>query len=272
MSIQHIGNSRVPAGLSMPEHVVDALASRGTPETIGTSSKGEVVDRANIAPLSATLHQAMQVHERDNAAAQHIRTKDEAMKAIGDTLDKMSADLEAVVKQYPPFPRGSEERVQRLRSYAGLRAEIDRLTTPPHAEEAGTLRAGRKTDESAAPVDKWVLAFDSQGKTMTVPKEEVRMSPSGLHLPVLDPPETIDDLAIHDALDKLDAAQRRVSAERDQLHAASQLVRPAPMHEGDAMPTDEHVKETSAAVREDLAGRPLSIASGGHAQFEQLLG
>jgi len=194
------------------------------------------------------------------------------MRAFGDTLDKMSGSLEAIVKNYPPFPQGSEERVRWLRSYSGLREVIERLTIPPDTGEAGTLRAGQKTEEPAAPLDNWVLSIDSHGKTRTVPKEEVRTGPSGLSIPVLDPPETIDDLAINDALDTLNAARRFVDAGREQLHATSLAAGPASLNGGDTPQRDSRAMQTSAVVREDLAGRPVSIASGGFAQLDQLLG
>jgi hypothetical protein len=212
----------------------------------------------------------MDIHARDNAAAKTIRTSDEAMKAVGDTLQRMSSELEAIVKNYPPFPPGSEERLHRLRAYAGLRDMIDRLTIPPK-EDARTQMGGRNADGPTAMEDLWVLSIDPHGTTRTVPKEIVPVGPTGLDIPRLDPPDGIDDLAIGDALAKLDAARRQVDSRRAELRATAHAGGSA-SYEANPAVQDAVARESSAVVREDLAGRPASIAFGGFAQLEQLLG
>jgi hypothetical protein len=270
MSIQQIGSNQVPPGLGVPGRRLDALTSRGAPEIKGTSSSGEPMDRQFIAPHTAYFTRAMDIHTRDNAAAKTIRMSDEAMKAVGDTVDRMSSELDAIVKNYPPFPPGSEERISRLRTYAGLRDMIDRLTIPPEGD-ARTQMVGRKADDPTAVEDQWVLSIDPHGTTRTVPKESVPVGPTGLNIPRLDPPDGIDDLAIGDALEKLDAARRQVDTRRAELRAMA-LAGGSASREAEAAVQDAGATETSAVVREDLAGRPASIAFGGFAQLEQLLG
>ena len=190
MSLQQIGSSQTPQGLGAPGSRIDALVSRGAPEKKGTSFHGDPVDRESIAPQTAAFTRAMNLHDRQYAAAKEIRTRDQAMKAVGDTIDQMSEQLEAIVKNYPPFPPGSEERVQRLRSYAALRQIIDRLTVPPE-KEARTLMAGRKKKEPTAESDQWALHIDPRGTTKTVWKEDLPTGPTGLNIPDLDPPREL---------------------------------------------------------------------------------
>jgi hypothetical protein len=49
-------------------------------------------------------------------------------------LEEMKEQLERVIKQFPPFPPGSEDRVQALRAFSFFRKMMDQLTLPPREE------------------------------------------------------------------------------------------------------------------------------------------
>ena len=49
------------------------------------------------------------------------------MLQIRDYLAEIKDELTTFVKNYPPFPPGSEERVQALKNFAGFRKEIDKF-------------------------------------------------------------------------------------------------------------------------------------------------
>jgi hypothetical protein len=51
-----------------------------------------------------------------------------------DYIDRLKAQLERIIKNFPPFPPGSEDRIQLLRNYASFRRLIDQLTIPPSEE------------------------------------------------------------------------------------------------------------------------------------------
>ncbi|MBM4329741.1 MAG: hypothetical protein FJ117_00720 [Deltaproteobacteria bacterium] len=71
-------------------------------------------------------------------AAKSIRAADQVMEKIEIYIDRMKAQLDRIVKNYPPFPPGSEERISLLKSFTALRRQIDQLTIPP--AEQGILK------------------------------------------------------------------------------------------------------------------------------------
>ncbi len=66
---------------------------------------------------------------------------DRAMEAAITTIEEMKKTLTSIIKDFPPYPVGSEERVHRLRDFAALRAMIERLTIPP--ERGDPVACGR---------------------------------------------------------------------------------------------------------------------------------
>ncbi|NTU42157.1 MAG: hypothetical protein HGA78_03725 [Nitrospirales bacterium] len=79
---------------------------------------GNGLDLGQIQDRKAELHQA----------AKEIRTAGNTMQQIDDYLDRMKESLNGIVKTFPPYPPGSEERVNLLRSYNSFRKLIDELS------------------------------------------------------------------------------------------------------------------------------------------------
>jgi hypothetical protein len=69
--------------------------------------------------------------DRLNFFGMEIRSADRSLAVAETLLDRIFGEMQQVVKQYPPFPPGSEERVERLKTITALRKEIDQLTVPP---------------------------------------------------------------------------------------------------------------------------------------------
>jgi hypothetical protein len=122
-----------------------------------------------------------------NAVAGSVRQADETMENIGRTVDKMKGTLEGIVKNSPPFPPGSEKRIAFLKSFAGLRKELEELTYPP--------------DSSLAP------------------KQRMAPEPASLNIPVLpvSPPEDSSDKPIHAAIAALSTASAAIDSRRQSL-------------------------------------------------------
>jgi len=82
---------------------------------------------------------AFQRHQAINAQLNHVainvRAADQIMDTIGKFIAEMKAQLERIIKNYPPFPPGSEERAKILRSYNALRKEIEQITFPANPQE-----------------------------------------------------------------------------------------------------------------------------------------
>ena len=137
-----IGFDQAPQGMGRSQDRLDRLTSQAGSAAQSGGVTSDKAGQLSIAQTAPEYQRLTALHDRSNAVAATIRTMDQAMEAAGTTIDAMKKELEVITKNYPPFPPGSEERVRRLRSYAALRAMIDKLTIPPE-EEARTL-SGRE--------------------------------------------------------------------------------------------------------------------------------
>lgn len=76
----------------------------------------------------------MSMQQRAKARFEHfsrqIHQLDKTMETIDTQLGEMRASLERIVKQYPPYPPESAERIENLRRFSTLRKIIDQLTIP----------------------------------------------------------------------------------------------------------------------------------------------
>jgi len=92
-------------------------------------------------------------------AARNVQNADQIMDTIGKYLEEMKAQLTRIIKNYPPFPPGSEDRVKILRSYSALRKQIDDLTFQTQDQKVAKAIA----DSIAIPQKK-------DSKNSTIPK------------------------------------------------------------------------------------------------------
>lgn len=76
-----------------------------------------------------------------NQVAMTVRAADATMQQIGIRIHHMEDALDKLVKQYPPYPPGSEERIALLRKVNTFRKQIEELTFPPPKDENTTQRS-----------------------------------------------------------------------------------------------------------------------------------
>ena len=145
------------------------------------------------------------IHAGFNSVARTIRGADENMGRIENCIDRMKAELQRIVKSYPPFPPGSEERVKRLKSINAFRRLIDQLTIPPPSEEF----AAKMTPDHG-----FVSKADDTQK-MPGQKRHHQTRSERLNIPQL--PEHADDEKIYAFADKLDAAKELLRQNRSDL-------------------------------------------------------
>lgn len=69
-------------------------------------------------------------HSARNEVAASIKNADSSMLEIGTKIDAMKENLEIIVKNFPPYPPGSDDRLKFLRNFNSLRQQIDALTIP----------------------------------------------------------------------------------------------------------------------------------------------
>jgi len=160
---------------------------------------------------------------------------DRDMEAATTAIEAMKEKLTTIVKDFPPYPVGSEDRVRHLREFAALRAIIERLTIPPDDE---------------------------------IRREDVRIGPSGLNIPDLAPPETVSSQSIEQALQQLDLAGAIIQERRD--HLREKALDATGTFEDQAL-TGETAEARSIDVRTGLADQPIGLVHGSAFQLEQLV-
>ena len=126
-------------------------------------------------------------HYSRNEVAASIKNADSTMVEIGTNIDAMKETLQIIVKNFPPYPPGSNDRINFLRNFNSLRQQIDALTIP---------RPNETSD----------IALKLQG---------LGTGKGGLNIPALaDTVPEATDPQIHQAIGNLGKARRTLDADR----------------------------------------------------------
>jgi len=210
-----------------------------------------------------------------NLVADNIKVADRAMESIGNLIGGMKEDLQGIVKNFPPFPLGSPERAEFLRSFSALRKQIEQLTFPAQHDGASKIMADPavtgETGDWQVPV--------ATGEPLTIRREEVHVGPRGLNIPELLGSASDEEIAA--ALQKLDSAAATLAERRSGLAAdAAGIMTAIPKSKYAAGPVSteaptirpERAAELkSLSVRQALTQHPLTGITGTPAQLIQLL-
>lgn len=97
------------------------------------------------------------INDRLNFEAMGQRT----LNKLDDYIERMKAQLEKIMKQFPPFPPGSEDRIQALRAYAYFRKLINQLTIPPREDLLVSPTIGAKDTVGSVTSKKSELNFQA---------------------------------------------------------------------------------------------------------------
>ena len=119
----------------MPAQHIDPLNDRTTVasnnQTIDPKSDkaaSDVVKGPSQDRIKMSMQQGAKARFED--LSRQIHLLDQTMGTIDTQLGEMRASLENIVKQYPPYPPESAERIENLRRFSTLRKIIDQLTIP----------------------------------------------------------------------------------------------------------------------------------------------
>ncbi len=160
----------------------------GSEEVIKTSS-GEAIEgiKAELSTFSA--HPMHQFNAEFNAVVKSIRIADKAMGEIETNIEQMESEVEMFLKQYPPFPPGSEDRINYLSRFAMLRKQIDQLTYPPDAGAQaimGPSAHGQSSD--------WEIEIGGNKIGKSIRHQPVHAGRGGLGLPEISLQATDDQI------------------------------------------------------------------------------
>ena len=180
---------------SRPAKTFDSLSHRLSTNKIPMSPKED--PRGSTGSLKGYfgVDKLEIIHSRFNSVARTIRVADENMGKIENYIDRMKTELQRIIKNYPPFPPGSEERVQRLKSINAFRRLINQLTIPPPNEEFA---------EKIMP-DHDVVSKTNDSQKMSDENKLHQTGSKRLDIPQL--PEGADDDEVHAFIEKLDTAR-----------------------------------------------------------------
>jgi hypothetical protein len=148
-----------------------------------------------------TLHS---IKSRLNAIAKNIRAYDKSLKTLKNYIDKLKAELGRIIKNFPPFPPGSEERVSLLKSYISLRKQIDQLTVPPPRNEI--------TNKNLT-----YSEFVSEAGELDILK-----GPNGIQIPDVSEDATDEDIAT--SIEALKTAEERILQRRQELAGETEKI------------------------------------------------
>lgn len=230
--------SNVPAGPEIKHSGTTASPSPAPGAPIANPSNDTV--RIDGAGAVKTSYKAIQdAKSLGNAAAETVQRRGAALDAIQKNLEVMKQNLTEIVKNFPPFLSGSPEWVKLLKSFNGLRHEIDSLMIPPPP-----------TDENIAP--------------------KINSSSLGLQeMPIMPPQDT--DQGIYRTLSSLDGASKVVREQQDLLPKEMTSISAGYEKSGFATApglnlstgmSGESAQAVSLQVKSDLSGLDFSGLSG----------
>src|SRR5512139_228902 len=112
MSDIDIGIRQALLSLTRLDSPYDTLPRRLTTGKRINSVKDDPTGWVRVNRSRSSQQMLQTINSGLDLVAMNIRMADSAMKTVGDYIDHMKAQLETIVKNYPPFPPGSEERVR----------------------------------------------------------------------------------------------------------------------------------------------------------------
>ncbi|MCJ7582766.1 MAG: hypothetical protein MUP98_19790 [Candidatus Aminicenantes bacterium] len=237
---------------SRPTKTLDYLNRGPSTVNITKSNKGSACGSEEICPGRFGVDRLEAIYSRLNSVARTIRVADENMGTIENFIDRMETESQRIVKNYPPFPPGSEERVKRLKSIAAFRRLIDQLTIPPPNEE---FTANTVPDHD-------VVSKTNNSQKMISELKLHQTEPEGLDIPQL--PEGADDEALHAFIEKLGAAREMLRQMRSELVADASKI--AESYEGETEVAGiypsygEEIKSADMEAEAELRSSDLSFA------------
>lgn len=283
MSVQNITLNNSVGNVTLDRSAPSSSTTQSIPANIVLlkNSLPTAVLNESTAQVSSSYQALSGVISKLNLVADNVRQADAAMENIGYTVDRMKNTLEEIVKNYPPFPPGSEKRVALMKTFVSLRKEIERMTFPPEPSLVPKLIA-----DPAKTGGSFSVAIDGKGTSVQLARQQMDPGPRGLNIPVLAvaPPEDAGDKAIHDAISALSTASTTVKDRRRSLSenfaqqalpaVATSVARQtglADAVQGDSTFSEQAATSQSQNIRDILSALPVGMSSVDDAYMKKLL-
>ena len=142
-----------------------------------------------------------QVKSFASTSARQVRTMNTQVQAITEHIQQATGDIRTFRKNFPPFPRGSEERERLLNSFQGIRKQMERLSFPPKKDTVPALEGDAVSPSGS--VNRLVEGFETLLQTI------------GAYIP--DVPDDTSDSAFQALAEKLETLLEFIFQQRAEL-------------------------------------------------------
>jgi hypothetical protein len=126
------------SALSFPISSVNLSQQMGISKSSGRETGSPPIRReeteGGIKRSQSEFVELQKVNDNINELAKIQKAFGKRFEKADSYLEQMKEQLERIIKQFPPFPPGSEDRVQALRAFSSFRKMMDQLTLPPPEE------------------------------------------------------------------------------------------------------------------------------------------
>jgi hypothetical protein len=213
MPITGIGSDQALLQSNITTNKLDPTAKSGKNRRISATKEGPS-ESVQVGQGRSVFDEIQAFNATLNSLATSIKDADSTMGRIKTLIDRMIDQFGSIIKNYPPFPPGSEERVKFLRAFAALRRQIDQLSFSAKEEVALKITA----DPAVVPqAGDWNLVIGGKKTPVTIHSQQVHTGPAGLNIPEL--PENATDKEIYAAIKNLDEARKALDQKRSGLAA-----------------------------------------------------
>jgi hypothetical protein len=226
---------------------------------------------ATAARTNPEYGQLQLINDQQNRVAVQIRQDGQQLDQAGQLLGQMKHELYQITKIYPPYPLDEPARVKFLRSFMGLRQQIDSLTIPPPSKWNGQ-NFGVAADQSARDIPR-----------QTGDQVPVRQSGS-FAVPAL--PDHASDAEVKAAADQISKVQADIVSRRNALADQADRINQTEGQNAKvdafgrkiaeqwnfSLPGDAAAEKKSSEVRQEIATNNSVTLTGTPAQLTSLAG
>jgi hypothetical protein len=211
MPITEIGSNQALLQLNYTTNKLDPTGKSGKNRGISSPKEGPS-GSIQVSQGSSAFDDLTAFNAILNSMATSINGADSTMEKIKTLIDRMIEQFGSIIKNYPPFPPGSEDRVKFLRAFAALRKQIDQLSVSLKDEDALKITADPAVVPQAGDLN---IVMGGNSPSMTIHSQQVHTGPTGLNIPEL--PQNATDKEISAAIKNLDDARKTLDQRQSGL-------------------------------------------------------
>jgi hypothetical protein len=212
MAIMRIGTDQALFHLNHTPNTLDSLTQKASTSGRISFPKEDTSGSVQVSQSQSAFADLQAFNGILNSLATSIRVANRTMGKIEILIDRMIEQFGRIIKNYPPFPPGSEERVRFLRGFSALRRQIDQLSFSLNDEGASKIMADPAVVAQAGDDN---VVISGNGPRVTIHSLQVHTGPTGLNIPDL--PESATDMEISAAVKNLEDARKTLGQKQSQL-------------------------------------------------------